>query len=642
MAQKEDTSKPPGKRRSLMTWIYFALFALIFLPYILPSLTGTSPQEITWKYFEEQILPDRVVDKIEVVNNELADIYLKPDSLNKPKYRLLNQKNIFGASAGGPQYVIRIGSVDVFVRDLEKAQANVPQSQQIAVKYVKQENWLGNVLSWVLPFLLIIGLWFFLFRGITKTPGGTGAMSPFNFGKSRAVMTDKNTNSKITFKDVAGYDELKVEIMEVVEFLKKPENFTRLGAKIPRGVLLIGPPGTGKTLMAKAVAGEANVPFFSLSGPEFIEMFVGVGASRVRDLFEKAKNKAPSIIFIDEIDTIGRRRGRTVSIQVDDERESTLNQLLSEMDGFDEKTGVIVLAATNRADILDPALVRPGRFDRHIYLELPNKVEREAIFNVHLQPVKYDKSKVDIKLLAAQTPGFSGADIANVCNEAALIAVRQNKNIVDEMDFNEAIDKVVAGTEKKTLVISPREKEIISYHEAGHAITGWMLKNIDPLIKVSIIPRGKSLGSAWYLPEENKITTRAKFNDQLCAALGGRAAEALQFHEISSGALDDLEKATKLAYSMVALLGLDAKVGNVSFYDSTGMQEQTFQKPYSDSTAALIDEQVRNLLNGAFERASAILKKNHDKLDQLAKLLQEKEMVFREDIEKILGKKADG
>ncbi len=625
-----------------MTWIYFALFALIFLPYILPSLTGTSPQEITWKYFEEQILPDRVVDKIEVVNNELADIYLKPDSLNKPKYRLLNQKNIFGASAGGPQYVIRIGSVDVFVRDLEKAQANVPQSQQIAVKYVKQENWLGNVLSWVLPFLLIIGLWFFLFRGITKTPGGTGAMSPFNFGKSRAVMTDKNTNSKITFKDVAGYDELKVEIMEVVEFLKKPENFTRLGAKIPRGVLLIGPPGTGKTLMAKAVAGEANVPFFSLSGPEFIEMFVGVGASRVRDLFEKAKNKAPSIIFIDEIDTIGRRRGRTVSIQVDDERESTLNQLLSEMDGFDEKTGVIVLAATNRADILDPALVRPGRFDRHIYLELPNKVEREAIFNVHLQPVKYDKSKVDIKLLAAQTPGFSGADIANVCNEAALIAVRQNKNIVDEMDFNEAIDKVVAGTEKKTLVISPREKEIISYHEAGHAITGWMLKNIDPLIKVSIIPRGKSLGSAWYLPEENKITTRAKFNDQLCAALGGRAAEALQFHEISSGALDDLEKATKLAYSMVALLGLDAKVGNVSFYDSTGMQEQTFQKPYSDSTAALIDEQVRNLLNGAFERASAILKKNHDKLDQLAKLLQEKEMVFREDIEKILGKKADG
>ncbi len=642
MAQKEDTSKPPGKRRSFMTWIYFALFALIFLPYILPSLTGTSPQEITWKYFEEQILPDRVVDKIEVVNNELADIYLKPDSLNKPKYRLLNQKNIFGASAGGPQYVIRIGSVDVFVRDLEKAQANVPQSQQIAVKYVKQENWLGNILSWVLPFLLIIGLWFFLFRGITKTTGGTGAMSPFNFGKSRAVMTDKNTNSKITFKDVAGYDELKVEIMEVVEFLKKPENFTRLGAKIPRGVLLIGPPGTGKTLMAKAVAGEANVPFFSLSGPEFIEMFVGVGASRVRDLFEKAKNKAPSIIFIDEIDTIGRRRGRTVSIQVDDERESTLNQLLSEMDGFDEKTGVIVLAATNRADILDPALVRPGRFDRHIYLELPNKVEREAIFNVHLQPVKYDKSKVDIKLLAAQTPGFSGADIANVCNEAALIAVRQNKNIVDEMDFNEAIDKVVAGTEKKTLVISPREKEIISYHEAGHAITGWMLKNIDPLIKVSIIPRGKSLGSAWYLPEENKITTRAKFNDQLCAALGGRAAEALQFHEISSGALDDLEKATKLAYSMVALLGLDAKVGNVSFYDSTGMQEQTFQKPYSDSTAALIDEQVRNLLNGAFERASAILEKNHDKLDQLAKLLQEKEMVFREDIEKILGKKADG
>ncbi len=642
MASDKIPQKPSAPKWSILHWVYLIVIALLILPFIFPSVSGNEPQEVTFKYFEQNLLQKKDVSRIEVVNGELAEIYINPDSMSLTKFKSLNTKNLFGVSNEGPQYVIRIGSADAFERDLQQAQANIPEAQQVDVKYVKKENWLGNILGWVLPFLLIIGLWWFLFRGVTKTSGGAGGLSPFNFGKSRAVMVDKDTKSPITFKDVAGYDELKVEIMEVVDFLKNPQNFTRLGAKIPRGVLLIGPPGTGKTLMAKAVAGEANVPFFSLSGPEFIEMFVGVGASRVRDLFEKAKGKAPSIIFIDEIDTIGKRRGKAVSMQVDDERESTLNQLLSEMDGFDEKTGVIVLAATNRADILDPALVRPGRFDRHIYLELPNKAEREAIFKVHLQPVKYDTTSLDVKLLAAQTPGFSGADIANVCNEAALIAVRQNKDAVDAKDFNDAIDKVIAGTEKKTLVITPKEKEIISYHEAGHAIVGWMLKNIDPLIKVSIIPRGKSLGSAWYLPEENKITTKAKFNDQLSAALGGRAAEELQFNEISSGALDDLEKATKQAYSMVAMLGLDPKIGNVSFYDSTGMQEQSFQKPYSDATATMIDDEVRMLIGNAYIRAKDILDKNREKLNQLAKMLQDKEMVFREDIENILGKKADG
>lgn len=637
MAKKDNTEQKPPSRIFRINWLYWSIFIFLLMLFLYPSVSSNT-QEITWNNFEQNMLLTNDVERIEIINNEIAEIYIKPGSLTKEKFKGLDTKNIFGASNTSPQYTMRIGSVDVFNRELDKAQANIPDAQHVEVKYIKQENWFADSIAWLLPLVILVGLWWFLLRGVAKSSGGKG-FSPFNFGKSRAVMVDKDTKSSITFKDVAGYDESKVEIMEVVAFLKNPENFTRLGAKIPRGVLLIGPPGTGKTLMAKAVAGEANVPFFSLSGPEFIEMFVGVGASRVRDLFEKAKAKAPSIIFIDEIDTIGRRRGRAISVQVDDERESTLNQLLSEMDGFDEKTGIIVLAATNRADILDPALVRPGRFDRHIYLELPNKNEREAIFKVHMQSIKYDINSVDVQLLASQTPGFSGADIANVCNEAALIAVRQNKQTIDAKDFNEAIDKVVAGTEKKSMVITPEEKNIISYHEAGHAIVGWMLKNVDPLIKVSIIPRGKSLGSAWYLPEERKIITKAKFNDQLCVALGGRAAEELEFHEISSGALDDLEKVTKQAYSMVTMLGLNDRIGNISYYDSTGMQEQSFQKPYSEATAKMMDEEVRVLVEEAYTRAKEILDENRDKLDILAKLLRDKEVVFKEDLESVLGKK---
>jgi cell division protease FtsH len=470
---------------------------------------------------------------------------------------------------------------------------------------------------------------------------GAGGKSIFNFGKSTATLIEKE-KSKITFEDVAGLDEAEMEVREVVDFLKNPDTFTSLGGKIPKGVILVGPPGTGKTLLAKAVAGEAQVPFFTISGSEFVEMFVGVGASRVRDLFSQAKEKAPCIIFIDEIDAIGRSRGKGAFLSgANDERESTLNQLLTEMDGFGTNSGVIVLAATNRADMLDSALLRPGRFDRHIYLELPNMKERQEIFKVHLRPLVLDES-IDTNFLASQTPGFSGADIANICNESALIAARKKKKNIGKDDFLDAIDRIVAGLEKKSKIISPEEKKIIAYHEAGHAVVSWMLTKVDPLVKVSIIPRGKSLGAAWYLPEEKQLRSESSFTEHLCATLGGRASEEITFGEVSSGALDDLEKVTKEAYMMVVFYGFNKKVGNISFYDSSGQRDITIQKPYSEETGSLIDEEVRKLISGAYLRTKELLMAHQKSLVSVAELLLKKEVIFKEDLEHILGKRPEG
>jgi len=572
------------------------------------------------------------VEKIVVINKETAEIYIKQERLSDEKYKDIFKSISFNKTE--PQYVIKIGSVDSFENKLEKAQQNFSPEEKIEIKYENRTNWI-NTISWMLPFLLILFFWLLIFKRM-----GTGAIGGkmFNFGKSTAKLSNIDTRSKVTFKDIAGLKEAKVEIMEILDFLKNPEEYTRLGAKIPKGVLLVGPPGTGKTLLARAVAGEAKVPFFSLSGSEFVEMFVGVGASRVRDLFKQAKGKAPSIIFIDEIDAVGRSRDKINAFQSNDERENTLNQLLAELDGFGTNTGVIVLAATNRADILDKALLRAGRFDRHIYLELPTKEERIEIFNVHLKPIKKDDN-VDVELLASLTPGFSGADIANICNEAALIAARKKKKKVEQQDFNQAKDRIVGGLERKSKIISPEEKQIVAHHEAGHAVASWYLENVDSLVKVSIIPRGKSLGAAWYLPEERQIVTKAQFIDQICTLLGGRAAEEIIFNEVSSGALDDLEKVTKQAYNMVAFYGLDEEIGPISFYDSTGQYERILGKPYSENMGKLIDSEVHDLIITEYNRAKDIMIDHKDELVALAQLLLKKEEADKEDLEQILGKR---
>jgi AFG3 family protein len=638
--KKQKKSKDQGDNLKIrpvsFRWIYIVLIIGIILSYFL-SGKFSGAEETTWQQFKDNMLIDHDVDKVDVVNKEIAEVYIKKTSLQKEKYKTV-AKGLLGGINNGPHYYFPIGSVDVFERHLEEAQVQFNSADKIQVQYIiRERSWWTSLVGWLIPIGILLFFWIFVVNRASTASGPMGK-SVFDFGKSSAALYEKGKSNPISFKDVAGYDEAKTEVMEVVEFLKHPETFTKLGAKIPKGVLLVGAPGTGKTLMAKAVAGEAGVPFFSLSGSEFIEMFVGVGASRVRDLFSKAKQKAPSIIFIDEIDTVGRVRGKVLSMQSNDERESTLNQLLAEMDGFGPNTGVIVLAATNRADILDPALLRPGRFDRHIHLDLPNKQERSEIFRVHLKPLLLDQS-VSADTLASQTPGFSGADIANVCNEAALIAARKKKKEIGSQDFYDAIERIVSGLEKKSKIITPSEKKIIAYHEAGHAIVSWMLKYVDPLLKVSIIPHGKSLGGAWYLPEERQIITRTQFTERLCAALGGRVAEEIVFKEISSGALDDLEKVTKQAYMMVAQLGLSDKIGNISFYDSTGMQENSFQKPYSEATAQLIDEEVKKLIDKSHACAKEILESNRDKLDKLASLLLEKEVVYKEDIESILGKR---
>lgn len=621
----ESGQKRPGFN---MYWLYaILLVSIIAFAYFSQSPQG---EEISWKEFENSLLSNHAVDKMVVVNKEVARIYIKADSLGNAKY-----KNV-RALKEGPHYQMNIGSVETFEDKMAKAQKRFKDDQIVPVEYKTETNWFSSVGTWLLPILIVIIIWIFLMR---RMSGGGAAGQMFNFGKSNAKMFEGANLSKKTFEDVAGHEEAKVEVREIIEFLRNPGDYTRLGAKIPKGVLLSGPPGTGKTLMAKAVAGEAKVPFFSLSGSDFVEMFVGVGASRVRDLFKKAKEKAPCIIFIDEIDAIGKTRGKTSPFGGNEERETTLNQLLTEMDGFEPNSGIIVLAATNRGDVLDGALMRPGRFDRIIHLDLPALPEREAIYKVHLKPLKIDDS-VDVAFLARQTPGFSGADIANVCNEAAIIAARRRADAVSKEDFVAAIDRVVAGLEKKSRIITKEERKIIAFHEAGHAVVGWKLTSTADIVKVTIIPRGRSLGASWYLPEERAIRRKRQFFEELCTTLGGRAAEEVIFGEISSGALDDLEKVTKQAYSMVAMLGFDESIGNVSFYDSSGQSDYNFSKPYSEETAKIIDKEVKALVDGAYFKAIEILKNNRGDLERVAHLLLERETIHRSDLIDIMGEKA--
>jgi AFG3 family protein len=631
-ARKQPNKDQPLNKKPRMEWLYPLLFAFFIISYFIGA--PTSSKEITWKEFETTLLQKNAVEKINIVNNEVAEIFIKKDLASKAEFKDILKMPWGNQVNPGPHYQFYIGSVDSFEKKMEEAQRNLPANERIGANYIKRRNWLIETIPWLIPiFLLMLSVQYFTRLG----GGGMGSGSLFSFGKSTARLFTNEGKSPITFEDVAGLEEAKQEIKELVDFLKDPKRYTKLGAKIPKGIIIVGPPGTGKTLLARAVAGEAQVPFFSLSGSEFVEMFVGVGASRVRDLFKQAKDKAPSIVFIDEIDAVGRSRGRNAFYTgANDERESTLNQLLTEMDGFGTNSGVIVLAATNRADVLDPALLRPGRFDRTIYLELPNLAERKSIFKVHLKPLILAEA-VDIDFLASQTPGFSGADIANICNEAALIAARSKKEKVERQDFLDAIDRIVAGLEKKSKIISPNEKKVIAYHEAGHAVASWVLPHIDPLVKVSIIPRGKSLGAAWYLPEERQLKTFSELKEWLCASLAGRAAEEIMIGEVSSGALDDLEKVTKQAYSMVAYYGFAKKIGNVSFYDSSNHQEGVFQKPYSEETGRLIDEEVRQLVNEAYQAAKDILIEHKEGVIKIAELLLSKEIIFKADIEKILG-----
>lgn len=637
MAEEKKTNKnkpeglPKGKTprpKFNFYWIY-GIIAVIFIALTFTNW-GSSTQKVDWGELRT-MLQEQDIEKIVVVNKEEAEIYIKKEALSESKYEDVRNQGYQGA---GPHYTYTIGSYDAFKEDVEKAQETM--DSPIYLINDNRPNWTGDILSWVLPLVILVVVWIVIMRMMSR--GGAGGGQIFNIGKSKAQLYDKETAVNVNFNDVAGLEEAKVEVMEIVDFLKNPTKYTNLGGKIPKGALLVGPPGTGKTLLAKAVAGEAQVPFFSISGSDFVEMFVGVGASRVRDLFKQAKEKAPCIIFIDEIDAIGRARGKNPLTGANDERENTLNQLLTEMDGFQSNTGVIILAATNRADILDRALLRAGRFDRQIHVELPDLEERKAIFNVHTKPLKLDNT-VDLDFLAKQTPGFSGADIANVCNESALIAARRDKKQIEKQDFLDAVDRIIGGLEKKNKIISATEKKVIAYHEAGHAAVSWMTEHANPLVKVTIVPRGKSLGAAWYLPEERQITTTDQMFDELTALLGGRASEEVNFGKISTGALNDLERVTKQAFNMVVFFGLNDKIGNISYYDSTGQQEYAFQKPYSEKTAQVIDSEVSLMVEKAYKRAVEIISENKDKVEQLAKKLLEKEVIFKEDLEEIFGKR---
>ena len=628
--------KKPTPQKFNIYWIYGAI---IFVLFGLSIFGGNDWQTISKTNISsfEKFLNNGDVSKVVVIRNKSSvRVTLTPEALNKSDHQDIASKNILGQeNIQGPHYQFEVGSLELFEEKLEKARVKgIP----FRLEFITVENkWMDTIIGF-LPIIIIIGVWIFLMRRMSGGGAGGPGGQIFSIGKSKAKLFDKNTDVKVTFKDVAGLEGAKEEIQEIVDFLKNPQKYTILGGKIPKGALLVGLPGTGKTLLAKAVAGEAKVPFFSLSGSDFVEMFVGVGASRVRDLFKQAKDKSPSIIFIDEIDAIGRARGKSNMTGSNDERENTLNQLLTEMDGFGTNTNVIVIAATNRADVLDKALMRAGRFDRQIYVDLPDLNERKEIFKVHLKPIKTIKN-LDIDFLSKQTPGFSGADIANVCNESALIAARKNRKSVGKQDFLDAVDRIVGGLEKKNKIITPEEKETIAYHEAGHAIISWLLEHAAPLVKVTIVPRGQSLGAAWYLPEERQIVRTDQMLDEMCAALGGRAAEKVIFNKISTGALSDLEKVTRQAKAMVSVYGLNDTLGNITYYDSSGQSDYSFSKPYSEETAQVIDKEISKIIEKQYNRAIGLLKNSKDKLKQLAERLLEKEVIFKDDLENILGKR---
>ena len=617
-------------------WVYGVIIA-VFLSIQLFSggFASSAGMQTTPAQFLEY-LDNGDVAKVEIVNKREARVYLTKEAQQLEVHKKSRPKSILPSVSPVPNYKFEFGDLQNFEKDIRQS---IQDNNLITeVKYETEQNVWGDFLLTLLPFILIIGVWIFIMRRMSSGGGGGAGGQIFNIGKSKAKLFDEKTDTKTSFKDVAGLEGAKEEVQEIVDFLKFPEKYTALGGKIPKGALLVGPPGTGKTLLAKAVAGEAQVPFFSLSGSDFVEMFVGVGASRVRDLFKQAKEKSPSIIFIDEIDAIGRARGKSNFSGSNDERENTLNQLLTEMDGFGTNTNVIVLAATNRADVLDSALMRAGRFDRQIYVDLPDVRERKEIFEVHLRPLKKDNS-LDVDFLAKQTPGFSGADIANVCNEAALIAARKGNKTVNKQDFLDAVDRIIGGLEKKNKIITPEEKRAVAFHEAGHATVSWILEHAAPLVKVTIVPRGRSLGAAWYLPEERLIVRPEQMLDEMCAALGGRAAEQVIFGKISTGALSDLEKVTKQARAMVTIYGLSDKVGNLTYYDSSGQSEYGFTKPYSEQTAELIDKEISDIIEKQYDRAVELLDANKDKLTRLAEVLLDKEVIFKDNLEKIFGKR---
>lgn len=632
----KENKNPQKKPRFSSWWIYgFVALLIIGFQFFGPGSLSTT-QKTTTSELQEYLRNGDIQKILIITNTRQAKVFLTEEALSKGVHSEVSDKPMLPTSGMVPQYVLDYGDLQNFENDIKKLKQE--HNLDTIVDYDTESNVLMDLLITILPFVLIIGIWIYLMRRMSGGAGGGAGGQIFNIGKSKAKLFDEKTDTRTSFKDVAGLEGAKEEVEEIVEFLKNPDKYTSLGGKIPKGALLVGPPGTGKTLLAKAVAGEAKVPFFSLSGSDFVEMFVGVGASRVRDLFKQAKDKSPAIIFIDEIDAIGRARGKNNFTGSNDERENTLNQLLTEMDGFGTNTNVIVLAATNRADVLDKALMRAGRFDRQIYVDLPDIRERKEIFDVHLRPIKTAET-LDLDFLARQTPGFSGADIANVCNEAALIAARKEKKAVTKQDFLDAVDRIVGGLEKKNKIITPEEKKTIAYHEAGHATVSWMLEHAAPLVKVTIVPRGQSLGAAWYLPEERLIVRPEQMQDEMCATLGGRAAEKVVFDKISTGALSDLEKVTKQARAMVTIYGLNSSIGNITYYDSSGQNEYGFTKPYSEETAQRIDKEISKIVEEQYQRAIKVLDKNKDKLTELAERLLEKEVIFKEDLEKIFGKR---